>query len=78
MTLTDKIYRILDAFQFMADGRIYPYNCSDEKMTQLDDDASEITEHYQLIKWKMGFGEAMRIAKADFMQKILESEVEYE
>ncbi len=70
------IERILDAFDFLANGAfIYPENCTESHMKQLDEDAKFIRDRYEQLKWNVGFASAMHRAKHEYMTLVLAEEV---
>lgn len=64
------VYRILDALYTFQHGAI-PHDAQDDSQTIADVNA--IRKRYEEIKHKVGFAKADRIAKAEFMMKVLEA-----
>lgn len=66
---TEKAYRILDAIEAFRNGSV-PYEAIDSEQTAID--AATIRGRYNEIKHQMGFARAARIAKMEFMMRVVE------
>lgn len=69
MLSVHKAYRIVDAFEAFRNGSV-PREAVDSEQTATD--AEIIRERYNEIKHRMGFAEAARIAKMEFMIRMVE------
>lgn len=61
-------YRIIDAFEMWRNGSVPREAINPE---QTIEDVEKIRASYIELKWQMGFAEAARIAKAEFMMRVL-------
>jgi len=70
--LDQKIDRILDVFDFMRDGGIFPENCSTIRERTLIADRKKISIRYEeLVSHYHDFSKANRQAKAEFIRDVL-------